>query len=125
MAAPIIFNLTPSYVNKKWYADINMYYLGKRAANTSETFYLDAFSQFDLHVAYAINKNINLQASVNNLFNYFGVMEWTAPVTDGFPFTTFNTQQFTPAMRQANPDANYFTIAIQPRSYFLTLSVKF
>ncbi len=125
MAAPVIFNITPSYFNKKWYADINMYYLGKRAANTSETFYLNAFTQFDVHVAYAINKNISIQAAINNLFNYFGVMEWTAPVTDGFPFTTFSTEAFTPDKRRANPDANYFTIGIQPRSYFLTLSVKF
>jgi iron complex outermembrane recepter protein len=123
-APPIVFNLTPSYYYKKWYADINMYYVGKRAANTSETFYLRAFSQFDLHLGYALSKKITLRASINNLFNNFGVMEWTAPIYGGVPFETFATQQFTPERRQSNPNANFFTIAIQPRSYWLDLSIK-
>ncbi len=123
-APPIVFNLTSSYFNKRWYADINMYRVSKRAANTSETFYLRAFSQFDLHLGYAISKKITLRATVNNLFNNFGVMEWTAPIYSGVPFETFSKQQFTPDKRQSNPNANFFTIAIQPRSYWLDLSIN-
>lgn len=123
-AAPVMINLTSSYKRQKWYADVNMNYVSKRAANTSETFYLPAFSQFDFHVSYAFTDKIKLQATVNNFFNHFAVIEWTAPISSGFPFETFETQQFSPEKRQSNPNANYFTMAIQPRSFFLDLVIK-
>ncbi len=120
-AAPhFIFNITPSYSHNKLFASINWYRMGKRAANTSETFYLPAFSQFDFTLGYAISKRIHLQASINNLFDKYGIMSWTAPTTSGLPFETFDTEVFTPDKRAANPDVVFYTFGIQPRAYFLT-----
>ncbi len=121
---PLIFNLTPTFTKDKFFANINWYYMGERAANSSETFYLPAFSQFDLNMGYAFSKKILLQASVNNLLNTFGIMNWTAPTPSGLPFDTFDTDLFSPEKRAANPKAVYFTSAIQPRSFFVSCSFK-
>ncbi len=121
---PFIFNITPAYTYKKIFASINWYRTGKRAANSSETFYLPAFSQFDFNLGYAVSKKILLQASINNVFNKFGIMSWTAPTTSGLPFETFDTELFTPDKRSANPNVVFYTMGIQPRSFFLSLSIK-
>ncbi len=123
-APPVIFTITPTYTHNKFFANINWYYMGKRAANSSETFYLPAFSQIDVNMGYAISPKIQLQASVNNIFNTFGIMEWTAPTTSGLPFETFDLENFSPKKRAANPDAIYYTSAIQPRSFWVSLSLK-
>lgn len=123
-AAPYIFNITPFYQYKKLYAGLNWYGLAKRAANANEAFYLPAFNQFDLNLSYALSSKINFKFSINNLFNYFGVMDWTAPVTDGIAFSTFNTAAFSKTDRFQNPNAIYYTAGIQPRSFFLDFTVK-
>lgn len=121
---PFIFNLTPTYTHKKLFASLNWYRVGKRAANTSETFYLPAFSQFDLNLGYQVDEKISLQASINNLFNKFGIMSWSAPTSSGFPFETFDTELFSPENRATTPDAVYYTFGIQPRAFFLTCTFK-
>ncbi len=120
----LIINVTPTYRNNKLFVNLNWYYLAKRAANTSETFYLPAFSQFDLNIGYAISPKIQLQASINNVLNKFGIMNWSAPTPSGVPFQTFDTELFTPATRTANPKAVYFTSAIQPRALFISCTFK-
>ena len=121
----VIFNVTPAFKHKKLFANLNWYYLAKRAANTSETFYLPAFSQFDVNIGYAISPKIQLQASINNALNKFGIMNWSAPTPSGLPFETFDTELFTPDKRTANPNSVYFTSAIQPRAFFLSCAIKF
>ncbi len=121
---PVIFNITPNFTHNRFFANINWYYMDKRAANTSETFYLPAFSQFDLNMGYKFSKKILLQASINNLLNTFGIMNWTAPTPSGLPFDTFDIESFTPEKRAANPKAVYFTSAIQPRSFFVSCAFK-
>ena len=123
-AAPHIFNITPTYRHKKIYAGLNWYNLAKRAVNSNEAFYLPAFSQFDLNIGYAISPKISLKFSVNNLLNHFGIIDWTAPVTDGIFFNTFNTAILTRETVKANPNAIYYTMGIQPRSFFLDLTIK-
>lgn len=123
-APPIIFNITPLYSREKLFANVNWYYLGKRAANTSETFYLPAFSQFDVNIGYALSSKIQLQVSVNNVVNTFGVLDWTGPTSSGLPFETFDIELFTPEKRAANPNAVYHTHSIQPRAYFLSCIIK-
>ena len=123
-APPFILNITPAYSYKKLSVHINWYYMGKRAANASETFYLPAFSQFDLNIGFAVSRKIHLQFIVNNMLNKFGIMSWTGPTTSGLPFETFDIDLFTPEKRAANPDVVYYTYGIQPRSYFLTCTVK-
>ena len=99
--------------------------MGKRSANSSETFYLPAFSQFDINMGYAFSKMVSIQVSVNNIFDHYGIMSWSAPTTSGLAFETFAKDAFLPEDRAANPDVVYYTLGIQPRSYFLTLSLKF
>jgi outer membrane receptor protein involved in Fe transport len=124
-APPLILNFTPTYTAGKLYINCNWYYLGRRAANSSETFYLPAFSQFDLNLGYALSPKIQVQASINNLFNTFGLMSWNGPTTSGLPFETFDTENFSPEKRAANPNVVYYTGSVQPRSFFLTCSFKF
>ncbi len=123
-APPLIVNLTPTYTAGKLYVNCNWYYLARRAANSSETFYLPAFSQFDLNLGYALSPKVQLQASINNLFNTFGLMNWNGPTTSGLPFETFDTENFSPEKRAANPDVVYYTGSIQPRAYFLSCTLK-
>lgn len=123
-APPVIWNITPAYSRHKVFIHLNWYYLGKRAANTSETFYLPAFSQFDLNIGYAMSKKIQWQASINNLGNTFGILDWTGPTTSGLPFETFDIELFTPEKRAANPGAVYHTHSLQPRAFFLSCTVK-
>ena len=124
-APPLIFNITPTFTYHNFFSNINWYYMGKRSANSSETFYLPAFSQFDINLGYAFSKMVSVQVSVNNIFDHYGIMSWSAPTTSGLAFETFATDTFLPEDRAANPDVVYYTLGIQPRSYFLTLSIKF
>ncbi|HPH18699.1 MAG TPA: TonB-dependent receptor [Haliscomenobacter sp.] len=123
-APPLIVNLVPTYTAGKLYFNCNWYYMGRRAANSSETFYLPAFSQFDLNLGYALSPKVQLQASINNLFNTFGLMNWNGPTTSGLPFETFDIENFSPEKRAANPDVVYYTGSIQPRAYFLSCTLK-
>ncbi|MEY4539957.1 MAG: hypothetical protein RLZZ306_1714, partial [Bacteroidota bacterium] len=85
-------------------------------------FQLPSFSSFDLNLAYRLNKHIQLNGTINNLANTYGIMGWAAP--GGFP-ASLDTQGFTKQMLEANTSAVYATLPIMPRSYFLTLSYKF
>ncbi|MBD0289206.1 MAG: TonB-dependent receptor, partial [Flavisolibacter sp.] len=85
-------------------------------------FQLPAFSQFDLNLGYTISKTVQLSASINNLFNTYGVMAWAAP--GGFP-ASLDVQGFTPQMKAANENSVYSTLSIMPRAYFLTATFKF
>ena len=117
-----MFTITPTYSTDKFTGSINWQYMGKRWANVGNAFELPAFNSFDLNLAYRFNKHIQLNASVNNLANTYGIMGWAAP--GGFP-ASLDTQGFTKAMLEANTSAVYATLPIMPRAYFLTLSYKF
>lgn len=120
--APLMFTVTPSYTTGKFYAGLAWSYMGKRWANLGNAFQLPSYHQLDLNLAVDLTKNVRLSASVNNLFNTYGVMSWSAP--GGFP-AALDLQGFTAQALAANPNAIYSTIAIQPRAYFLTASFKF
>ncbi len=124
-AAPYIFNIAPSYNYKKLYVGLNWYSISKRAANANEAFYLPGYSQFDLNLGYALSKKVNIKFSINNLINHFGIVDWSAPITDGIFFTAFNNALLTRETIKANPNAIYYTMGIQPRSFFLDLTIKF
>jgi iron complex outermembrane recepter protein len=114
--------ITPTYTAGKFFASINYQYMGKRWANVGNAFRLPAFGAFDLNMGYTVSKRIQLNASVNNLFNKYGIMSWAAP--GGFP-ASLDTQGFTSAMLNANPQAVYSSLSIMPRAYFLTVTYKF
>ncbi len=117
-----MFTVTPTYNTDKFMASLSWQYMGKRWANVGNAFELPAFHAFDLNASYKIQKNIQVNMSVNNIFNTYGIMGWAAP--GGFP-AALDTQGFTKAMLEANPQAIYATLPIMPRAYFLTLSYKF
>jgi iron complex outermembrane recepter protein len=120
--APVMLTLSPTYNTDKFYASINFQYMGKRWANVANAFELPAFSSADLNLGYTISKKLSLSGTINNLINTYGILGWASP--GGFP-ASLDTQGFTKAMKEANPDAIYSTLSIMPRSYFLTLSYKF
>jgi iron complex outermembrane recepter protein len=120
--ASMIFNVNPIYNGDKFYASLNISYMGARQANVVNAFELPAFSTLDLSVGYDISKKIRLQGNINNLLNTYGVLGWTGP--GGFP-AALDRQGFTKEFVAANPNAIFSTQGNMPRAFFLTLSYKF
>jgi iron complex outermembrane receptor protein len=120
--ARTMIRVTPTYTSGKFFASADWTYMGKRAANVPNAFYLPSFSQTNLNLGYTINAKLGLQVNINNIFNQNGVMSWSAP--GGFP-AALNRQGFTKAALEANPNVVYSTVSIPPRAYFLTVSYKF
>lgn len=120
--APVMLMITPTYSTEKFYASLAYQYMGKRWANAANAFKLPAFGSADLNMGYNISKKLTASASINNVLNTYGVMSWAAP--GGFP-ASLDTQGFTKAAFDANPNAVYSTLSIMPRAYFLSLSYKF
>jgi iron complex outermembrane recepter protein len=114
--------ITPTYTAGDFFASVNYQFMGKRWANVGNAFQLPAFHAMDLNMGYTISKRVQLNASINNLLNTYGIMSWAAP--GSFP-ASLDTQGFTKAMLDANPQANYSSLSIMPRAYFLTVSYKF
>jgi outer membrane receptor protein involved in Fe transport len=121
-AANLFFSITPTYSANRFYASLNFYYMGKRAANVPNAFELPAYNQSNLTLGYDITKAFRLSLNINNLFNQNGVMGWSAP--GGFP-AALDRQGFTKELLAANPNAVYSTLSNPPRAYFLTASYKF
>jgi outer membrane receptor protein involved in Fe transport len=117
-----IMRLSPSYSTDKFFASVDWSYMGDRQANIANAFVLPAYHQTNLNLRYAFNQKLSVQANINNVFNQYAVMDWAAP--GGFP-AALNTDGFTKAKLDANPNAIYYTTALQPRAYFLTVSYKF
>ncbi len=120
--APIMLSIAPTYNTEKFYVSLAYQYMGKRWANVANAFKLPAFGSADLNLGYNITKKLSVSASINNVLNTYGVMSWAAP--GGFP-ASLDTQGFTKAAYDANPNAIYSTLSIMPRAYFLTASYKF
>jgi outer membrane receptor protein involved in Fe transport len=74
-------------------------YLGKRAANAANAFYLPAFTTVDIGGSWNINKHIKAQVNVNNLFNQVGIMSWSMT---GF-LASLNRQGLTAAQYNPTP----------------------
>lgn len=117
-----MLTITPTYTLNNFMASINYQYIGKRWANVGNAFELPAFSAFDLNMSYRFNRHFQLNSSINNILNTYGIMGWAAP--GGFP-AALDTQGFTKQMLEANTQAIYATLPIMPRAYYLTLSYKF
>jgi iron complex outermembrane recepter protein len=97
-------------------------YLGKRAANRENAFYLPGYHTFDLGASYEFGETFKLQVNVNNVFNQYGVMSWAR--SGGF-LTSLDRQGLTKAAVAANPNDLLFVVPIQPRSFWVTGTVKF
>lgn len=121
-SANTIFKLTPKYENDKFFVSADFSYMGKRAANVANVFYLPAYNQTNLNVGYNITSKWQAQLNINNVFNQNGIMGWSAP--GGFP-AALDRQGFTKKMMEDNPDAVYSTLSLPPRAYFVTMSYRF
>lgn len=117
-----ILRISPTYTSDKIYGSIDWSYMGRRAGNVANVFYLPGFDQTNLNLGYNVSRRLQIQANVNNVFNQNGIMGWSAP--GGFP-ASLNTQGFTKAQMEGNPNAVFFTLSLPPRSYFLTATYTF
>jgi outer membrane receptor protein involved in Fe transport len=97
-------------------------YVGKRAANRYNAFYLPGYHQLDMSANWAANEHLDIALNVNNLLNGDGVMSWAKA---GSFLNALDRQGFTPADRAAAPNQTFSIITIQPRSYFVTATYKF
>lgn len=95
-------------------------YLGKRAANAANAFYLPAYTTVDIGGSLQVNDHVKLQLNVTNLFNTVGVMSWSR--AGGF-LASLDRQGLTKS--QYDPGAIYPIVPVQPRALFLTGNVKF
>lgn len=97
-------------------------YLGKRAANRNNAWYLPGFHTVDFGASYEFGEAFKLQANVNNVFNQFGIMSWAR--SGGF-LASLDRQALTAADIAANPNQYFSVVPAQPRSFFLTGTAKF
>ena len=119
----LMFNISPTYNFKKGYAMITYRYMGDRQANMANTFTLPGFGQTNLSVGYELSSKLSLTANINNLTDKLGVMNWQA-TSEKALVDAFGHNSFTPERRAENPNSIFQIIAVQPRSFFLTLSYK-
>ena len=118
----LMANITPEYVNDKFYVDLTWSYMGDRQANVANAFVLPAFSQFNLSTGYNISPKFKLSLNVNNVLNNYGVMGWVGPGT--FP-NNLNLNGLSAKDIAAAPNAFHQALAIPARAYFLTATYKF
>lgn len=118
----IMASITPSYTYRGFYINLNYYYMGERQANVANAFKLPGYGVLNTTARYTFNDNWSLTANVNNIFNTYGVMSWTAPGV--FP-DNLNRAGFTSDMMASNPNASFGTIGIPARSFFATLTYNF
>lgn len=94
-------------------------YLGKRAANAANAFYLPGFTTVDLGASQKVSDNISFQFNVNNVLNSKGIMSWSRT---GF-LASLDRQGLTKA--GYNPNEIYPVVPSQARSFVFTLTGKF
>jgi outer membrane receptor protein involved in Fe transport len=97
-------------------------YLGKRAANRNNAWYMPGFHTVDFGTSYEFSEHFKLQANVNNVFNQFGVLSWARG--GGF-FNSLDRQGLTTAAVTAAPNQLFSVIPAQPRSFWITGTAKF
>jgi iron complex outermembrane recepter protein len=95
-------------------------YIGKRAANLNNAFYLPAYNTTDIGGTWKINDMFKIQVNVTNVFNQDGVLSWSR--SGGF-LESLNRQGITKAQYSAT--GIYPIVNVQARAYFVTLGAKF
>ena len=112
--------------NVKFFGDVN--YLGRRAANEYDAFYLPGFATLDVGGSVDVTSNLKLQLNVTNLTNALGVMSWSQ---SGGILASINRQGLYPQNSPANltpqysPGGLYPIVPTQPRAIFLAAKLKF
>jgi outer membrane receptor protein involved in Fe transport len=119
-----MYTIVPTYSFKKGYVFLAEKYMGRRAANMANTFFLPGFHEFNLGAGFNVTKRVALAANINNLFNTFGIMNWSG-TTEQSLVDAFSHNNFTPERRKASPHSVYSVLPIQPRAYFVSATYKF
>lgn len=96
-------------------------YLGKRAANRRDAWYLPGFSTVDAGMAWNVNDSFSVQANVTNVFDKVGIMGWAK---SGSLLTALDRQTVTPQQVAADPNQLFSVLPNQPRAFYLTLKLK-
>jgi outer membrane receptor protein involved in Fe transport len=99
----------------------NVSYLGKRAANAADAFYMPGFTTVDMGLSFDVTENVKFQFNVNNVFNEVGIMSWSRT---GF-LASLDRQGLTKAGYAANPNQLLPVVPSQARSLFWTITGKF
>ncbi|HEU4903598.1 MAG TPA: TonB-dependent receptor, partial [Flavisolibacter sp.] len=120
----LMYTIVPTYSFKKGYVFLAEKYMGRRAANMANTFFLPGFHEFNLGAGFNVTKRVALAANINNLFNTFGIMNWSG-TTEQSLVDAFSHNNFTPERRKASPNSVYSVLPIQPRAYFVSATYKF
>jgi len=97
-------------------------YLGSRAANRNNAWYMPGFHTVDFGASYEFAGKLKFQFNVNNLFNQLGVVSWAK--SGGF-FASLDRQALTKADVAGTPGQLFSIVPNQPRSFWLTTTLKF
>jgi len=97
-------------------------YLGKRAANRRNAFYLPGFSTVDVGASWEVTQKVRLQANVTNVFNKVGIMSWGK---SGSLLSALDRQALTPEQVAANPNQVFSVLPNPPRAFYVTATVSF
>jgi iron complex outermembrane recepter protein len=95
-------------------------YVGKRAANLNNAFFLPAYNTTDVGGSWNVNEMFKLQVNVTNVFNQSGALSWSR--SGGF-LESLNRQGLTKAAY--DPKAIYPIVNTQARAFFVTATAKF
>jgi outer membrane receptor protein involved in Fe transport len=119
----MIASITPSYTKGRFYAQVQWQYMGTRPANAEDAFTLPAYNTTNPMVSWQLTPRLSISATVNNVFNNAGVVEFTVPATN--LVADLNRQSLTQQQVQANPNALFTILPVQPRAYFLEAKYQF
>jgi iron complex outermembrane recepter protein len=100
------------------FAEFN--YIGKRAANLNNAFFLPAYNTTDVGGTWNLNEMFKLQVNVTNLFNQSGVLSWSR---SGAILDSLDRQGLTKAAY--DPKGIYPIVNVQARAFFVTATAKF
>ncbi len=111
----VMSTIMPTYSFNKGYLFAAWKYMGKRAANMANVFSLPGFSEFNVGAGYNLTKKISLSANINNLFNTFGIMNWS-PSTQGSIIDGFAHNNFTAGKTRSQSECCIFSAADTAKS---------
>ncbi len=89
-------------------------YIGRRAANRYNAFYLPGFCTVDLGASVTFAERFKLHFNVNNVLDEVGILSYGR---SGGLLSILDRQGLTPAQVAANQNQLFSVLPIQPRAY--------
>jgi outer membrane receptor for ferrienterochelin and colicin len=119
----VMANITPSYSNGPFLAQLQWQYVAERQVNAPNAFALPAYDHTNLTLQWHFTDNLQLTFITNNLFNQKGVVEWVPG--GNYQTGLFATRNYTKERVAADPNQIFNVLPIQARSYFAKVSYAF